>query len=143
MGPLTTIVDAGPIVGVATTAGPVALRIREMLRAAPGPLIVPAPVTAEVDYLLTKQAGSATARRFLEDVAFGRFEVACLDAPEYATILELGARYADLDPGLADLSVIVLAHRFQTKRVLTIDQRHFRAMTAMDGQPFTLLPYDA
>lgn len=142
MGPLTTIVDAGPIISVGTAVGPEALRIREMLRAAPGPLIVPAPVTAEVDYLLTKLAGSAAARRFLEDVALGRFEVECLVAAEYATVMDLGTRYAGLDPGLADLSVVVLAHRFQTRRVLTIDQRHFRAMTGLDGEPFILLPYD-
>ena len=143
MGPLTTIVDAGPLISVGTTAGPEALRIREVLRGAPGPLIVPAPVTAEVDYLLTKLAGAAAARAFIEDIWLGRFEVECLTPAEYGTVLELGSRYIGLDPGLADLSVVVLAHRFTTRRVLTIDQRHFRAITGLNGDPFMLLPWDS
>jgi hypothetical protein len=140
---MVEIVDAGPLVAAATSSGPEAQRIRQALISAPGPLIVPAPVTAEVDYLLTKLGGAGAARGFLQDVAAARFQVECLEPWEYQTILELGQRYAGLAPGLADLSIVVLAHRFRTHRVLTIDQRHFRAMTALDGEPFTLLPWDA
>jgi len=139
---VATIVDAGPLVAAASDSGPAAARIRAALVRDAGPLIVPAPVSAEVDYLLTKRAGQSAARLFIEDIAAGRFQVECLQPAEYAAILDLGARYAALGPGLADLAVVVLAHRFGTRRILTIDQRHFRAMTALDGSPFTLLPWD-
>lgn len=104
---------------------------------------MPAPVTAEVDYLLRTRLGRSAAKAFLTDVAEGRFEVVGLSVDDHRLALEIDGRYADLGLGLADLSVIVLAHRFGTHRLLTFDQRHFRAVTALDGQPFTLLPADA
>ncbi len=138
---MTAIVDAGPLVSLMTPS-PDAPKIMAALRRERGLLIVPAPVTAEVDYLLSREAGVDASRAFIEDVAAGRFLVGCLEPEEYAVILDLSRRYAALSPGLANLSIVVLAHRFQTHRVLTIDQRHFRAMVALDGKPFTLLPWD-
>jgi predicted nucleic acid-binding protein len=44
---------------------------------------------------------------------------------------------------LADLSIVVLAHRFRTTRIATFDERHFRALRPLDGGSFTLLPADA
>ena len=138
---MTAIVDAGPLVSLKTPS-PDAARIMAALRRERGLLVVPAPVTAEVDYLLSREAGVDAARAFIEDVAVGRFLVGCLEPEEHAVILELSRRYAALSPGLADLSVVVLAHRFGTNRIVTLDQRHFRAMVALDGRPFTLLPWD-
>jgi predicted nucleic acid-binding protein len=51
-------------------------------------------------------------------------------------------RYADLRIGLADASIVVLASRYQCQDVLTLDQRHFRAVLGPDSQPFRLLPVD-
>ena len=51
-------------------------------------------------------------------------------------------RYSDLNLGLADLSVVVLAHRFRTDRLLTFDERDFRAMRPLAGGHFALLPKD-
>ena len=112
------------------------------MKRASGPLIVPAPVTAEVDYLLANSRVPEAARSFLRDIAAGRFIVECLTPSEYLTVLQLGSRYAALKPGLADLSVVVLADRFRTRRIFTLDQRHFRAMQSLDGEPFVLLPWD-
>jgi uncharacterized protein len=44
--------------------------------------------------------------------------------------------------GLADLSVVVLAHRFRTRRLLTFDERDFRAVKPLAGGSFVLLPRD-
>jgi len=71
------------------------------------------------------------------------FRVECLTDEEYALLAQLQRRYADLAPGLADLSVVALAHRFGTDRILTFDQRHFRTMHSADNRPFRLLPVDA
>ncbi len=53
------------------------------------------------------------------------------------------ASYRDLMIGLADASIVVLAGRYGTNRILTLDERHFRALWAPDGGHFTLLPADA
>jgi uncharacterized protein len=68
--------------------------------------------------------------------------VACLEREDYATIGELDARYADLELGLADCAVIALARRYEISRIVGFDERHFRAVTPLQGGAFTILPYD-
>jgi predicted nucleic acid-binding protein len=104
--------------------------------------IIAAPVTAEIDYMLSSRGFWQAARNFVVDVSAGRFRVECLLAEEYLLLLSLMDRYADLAPGLSDLSMVVLAHRFQTNRILTFDQRHFRALTPLAGGAFSLVPFD-
>lgn len=45
-------------------------------------------------------------------------------------------------PPRARLSVVVLAKRFRTRRVVTFGERHFRALRPLQGGSFTLLPVD-
>jgi len=46
------------------------------------------------------------------------------------------------DVGLADASNVVLATRYGTRDILTLDGRHFRAIYGPKGRPFRLLPAD-
>jgi predicted nucleic acid-binding protein len=140
---VTLIVDAAPLVALADAADPLQGVVERVLAAEPGQLVLPAPVAAEVDYLLDRRLGPVPRRRFLVDLAEGRFLVACLEQPEYEVLRRYDEHYADLNVGLADLSVVVLAARFKTKRILTFDQRHFRVLRALDGGTFVLLPGDA
>ena len=103
---------------------------------------MPAPLTAEIDYMLSSRGATQAARDFIVDVAAGRFRVECLAAEEYPLVLSLMDRYADFEPGLSDLSMVVLAYRFDTVRILTFDQRHFRAMTPLQGGVFSLVAFD-
>jgi predicted nucleic acid-binding protein len=79
---------------------------------------------------------------FLEDLASGRFTVGCLDEGDHRVVVDLEGRYDDLDVGLAELSTLVIARRFNTRRLLTFDERHFRALRPLTGGRFTLLPQD-
>jgi predicted nucleic acid-binding protein len=105
-----------------------------------GGLFIPAPVTAEIEYLLDRRFGAPARRAFLEDLAARRYQSLGLEPADYATALELDLQYADLNLGLADLSVAVLAARLRTLRILTFDQRHFRVVRPIQGGVFTLLP---
>ena len=109
----------------------------------PGQLTIPAPVTAEADYLIAQRVGEDARRRFLDDLAARRFEVECLTDIDYATIAMLQRQYADLRPGLADLSIVVIAARLRCTRILTFDERRFRAIRPLYGDGFELLPADA
>ena len=140
---MTLILDAGPMVALADQDDPLAPRILEILTAEPGPLILPAPTTAEVDYMLGRRFGGRARRAFLADLAAGRYEVAALATEEYSEVASLDARYADLELGLADCAAVVLARRFRTRRLLTLDERHFRTVAPLQGGSFELLPADA
>jgi predicted nucleic acid-binding protein len=138
---VTLVIDAAPLVALADEREPRRDEILEILRAERGSLFIPAPVTAEIDYLLDRRFGAPARRAFLEDLAARRYESPGLEAADYQA-LELDRQYADLDLGLADLSVAVLAGRLGTRRILTFDQRHFRALRPIQGGAFTLLPAD-
>jgi len=116
--------------------------VRTLLETETGDLVIPAPVTAEVDYLLRRRVGTGSARAFILDLAEGRFRVEGLTQEEHGLALALHDRYTDLTLGLADLSIIVLAHRCRTRRLLTFDERDFRPVKPIRGGAFTLLPAD-
>lgn len=140
---MTLICDAAPLVALADPEEPALKALLGILQAEDGPLIVPAPVTAEVDYLLGQRFGDAARRAFLSDLAAQRYDVACLEREDYPTIAAFDARYADLGLGLADCSIVVLAARYGTRRLLSFDERHFRAVAPLQGESFELLPADA
>ena len=92
--------------------------------------------------MLGQRFGAAARRAFVSDLAAGRFSVAGLERADYLTVLDLEARYADLDLGLADCALIILAARYQTTRILSFDERHLRAVTPLHGDAFVILPAD-
>lgn len=139
---MTLIIDAAPLVALGDTAEPQRDRILEILTSEPGALVIPAPTTAEVDYLLGQRLGSHARRAFLHDLAAGRFLVAGLDREDYSTVLELESRYSDLELGLADCALVILAERYDTIRILSFDERHFRAVIPLNAEAFTILPAD-
>jgi uncharacterized protein len=51
-------------------------------------------------------------------------------------------RYRDLEIGLADASVVVLAARYGVRDLLTPDERHSRAVRGSRGSAFRPLPAD-
>lgn len=140
---MTLILDAAPLIALADSADRMFEPVRQALQAEDGPLVIPAPVSAEVDYLLGARHGEFARRRFLADLAQARFEVACLEREEYATVASLDAGHADLSLGLADCSIVVLAGRLRTRRLLSFDERHFRAVRPLQGGAFELLPADS
>jgi uncharacterized protein len=140
---VTLVIDAAPLVALADEREPRRVKILELLQSERGSLFIPAPVTAEVDYMLGQRFGPPARRAFLEDLAARRYESPGLEARDYQTMLEFDHRYADLNLGLADLSVAVVARRVGTRRILTFDERHFRAVRPLQGGVFTLLPADA
>ena len=140
---MTLVVDAAPLVALADLNEPRRGEILELLETERGSLFIPAPVTAEIDYLLSERFGPPARRAFLEDLCARRYESPGLAGPDYEAALDLDRRYADLNLGLADLSVVVIAAKLGTRRLLTFDERHFRVVRPVQGGTFTLHPADA
>lgn len=110
-------------------------------QAAP-PFVVSPLVLAEFDHLLRRRHPLGAARKVLADVVGAGFEHAHLDAGTLRTCLDIDRRYAELGLGLADASLVVLAERYRTRDVLTLDHRHFRALVPLQGGAFRLPPLD-
>jgi uncharacterized protein len=99
-------------------------------------------VLAELDYLVSTTAGQAVELMVLDDVAHGAYQLEAFSAADVGAASAAIERYADLKLGLADASILVLAERYQCHDVLTLDQRHFRAVLGPQAKPFRLLPID-
>jgi predicted nucleic acid-binding protein len=140
---VTLVIDAAPLVALADAKEPQLEELLKIRNEEEGRLVLPAPVAAEVDYLLGVRFGEAARRAFLSDLAAQRYDVACLEPGDYQAVAELDARYSDLGLGLADCSIAVLAERYETRRLLSFDERHFRAVAPLQGGVFQLLPADA
>jgi len=112
----------------------------DALRAATPPLVLSPFVLAELDYLVAKYAGIEAELELLAEVAREAYllaEFSAADVEEARGVLE---EFRDLSLGLADASLVVLSRRFRTVEVLTLDERHFRALRGAQERPFHLLP---
>lgn len=112
------------------------------LRDASPPRVLSPFVLAELDYLLAARVGLAAEAALLDEVARGTYQLEAVGALDVAAARRVIDRYAEHAIGLADASIVVLAERHGTTDVLTLDERHFRAMRTSDGRPFRLLPAD-
>ena len=99
-------------------------------------------ILAEADYLLGKKLGRLAQEALIDDVVGGAYELAEFGHEDLVVAQAVLGRYSDLGLGIADASVVVLASRYKTDRLLSLDERHFRALTGLDGGPITLLPAD-
>ncbi len=115
---------------------------RALTAAAPPWLLSPF-VLAELDYLLATRVGASAERALLGEVARGVYRLAPFEAHDVEAADRIIGRYVDLGIGLADASMVVLAGRYGTTDVLTLDERRFRALRGPDGRPFRILPADA
>lgn len=113
------------------------------LRAESGPLLLSPFVLAELDYLLTRDGSQDLELRFLGEVVDGAYRLEPFTASDVGETREVIAAYPDLHLGLADASIVVLARKYGCRRVLTLDERHFRVVTGPEGAPFSLLPADS
>jgi predicted nucleic acid-binding protein len=99
-------------------------------------------ILAELGYLLAARGGVSAELRLLGEVAGGVYSLAPFDADDIGAARDLVERYRDLGIGLADASILVLADKLGAERVLTLDERHFRAVRTSSGPRLTILPAD-
>lgn len=109
------------------------------LRAADPPLLLSPFVLAELDYLIADRIGEGQRSSLLSEIDRGAYQLASFAAADVREARAIIEQHADLRVSLADASIAVLATRHAINDVLTLDDRHFRILTA-NGRPFRLLP---
>jgi hypothetical protein len=114
--------------------------VSAVVEADSGPFVVSPYVIAELDYLLASRRGIDAEQAALTELSGGAWELPALGAADLRSASAIIGRYRDQDVGLADASLVVLAARYKTERLLTLDRRHFSVVRSATGKPFTLLP---
>lgn len=118
--------------------------VRRLLEEDAGSLVVSPFVLAEVDYMILTRSGTAAELTLLDDLADGVYIVAEFTSLDAQRAAYLARQYAALKLGIADTHTMSITQpdRYATKRILTSDHRHFRAVKPPQGGVFTLLPAD-
>ena len=136
------VLDTSGVLAALDDSGRMHTAARAALESDEGPLLLSPFVLQEIDYLLGRKNVDAELL-FLREVAGGVYQIEPLSGEEIGLAADVVERYRDMEVGLADASVIVIAARAGTTRILSLDERHFRAMRPLRGRAFTLLPADA
>jgi predicted nucleic acid-binding protein len=115
------------------------VRCRDASAALEEGLITTWPVLTEAVHLLSRWLSVETATALMEEVAEGEIRVWDLSPNARAKVPLLMRRYADLPMDLADASLVLLAEELGHGRILTTDQRDFRAYRWKTRRPFDSL----
>lgn len=105
------------------------------------PLVVSPFVIAELDYLVGSRLGVSAELVALRELAGGAWDLAAMDATDVERACSVIERYADQGIGIADASNVVLADRYGTRTIVTLDRRHFDVLRPLSGAGhFTIVP---
>lgn len=121
--------------------GAAAVMSREVL--AISPLVL-----TELDHLVHRDLGYSAAMQVMEAllarIADGVYKLAELRPADLVAAHEVRRTYHDLRLDLADAVGVVLADRYRTDRIFTLDQRDYRAVTPLTAglSAFRVLPAD-
>ena len=111
-----------------------------LLNDEPGPFIVSPYVVAELDYLLLKKGGVSLELVAIEELSDGAYELPVIGAADLISCFSVLSTYREHSIGITDASLVVLADRYGTNRIATLDRRHFSILRRLSGQSFSLLP---
>ncbi|MGE3289199.1 MAG: type II toxin-antitoxin system VapC family toxin [Pseudonocardia sp.] len=103
-------------------------------------LLVPAPVVAEVGYLLGRAGGVLRRGRVPAVDRRAAFAVVDLQVVDYDRMADLVETYADFPLGTTDLAVVAVAERLGISEIATLDRRHFHAVPPRHTAAFTIVP---
>jgi len=135
---MLVVVDTGPLYAVVDEDDGDHARCRAVLEQAEHRLIIPTLVIAEATYLIGTRLGPDIEAQFLRGLA--RMHVEGPTPDDWPRIADLVTQYGDFPLGGADASIVALAERLDIDTIVTLDDRHFRAVRPRHRKAFSLLP---
>lgn len=134
------ILDTSVLYAYAVRSDPRNLQATDFIDTREGEFVLSPYVVAEIDYLIAKRFGVKDELAVLRGIASGIFELPLMTAPDLIDCSSLIEHYSAHKIGVADASLVVLAHRYQTRKIATFDRRHFSILKTFEGDSFELLP---
>jgi hypothetical protein len=134
------IVDTSALLAFFDAAEPLHVAVTDVLRSTHELLVISPYVLAEVDYLVATRHGLSAELAVLDELAGGAWELAAFGLVDLQAARVVIDDFADQDIGLADASMVVLAGRYRTRSIATLDRRHFSVLRTTDGRAFDIAP---
>lgn len=137
---MALVLDTGPLYASIDRSDDDHTRCRRLIEQSSEPLVVPAPVLVEMDYLIQRSLHAGVLVALLDDIVGGAYDVAEVTMADHRRISELCDRYADSDIGYVDAAVLAIVERLNEPKLATLDQRHFSMMRPRHVESLQLLP---
>jgi predicted nucleic acid-binding protein len=134
------ILDTGPLYASLDRSDADHAACRTLIENATEPLVIPAPVLVEVDYLIGRRLQAGALVALLADITDGAYTVEDLTVGDYRRVGELCDRYADADIGFVDAAVMAIVERLEESKLATLDRRHFGLLRPRHRTSIELLP---
>jgi predicted nucleic acid-binding protein len=134
------IVDTSALLAFFDTDEPDHESVSAVLDGATESLVVSPYVIAELDYLVASRLGVSAELAVLRELTGGAWDLPAIDVGDLVKVRTIIDRYADQHVGVADASNVVLAERYRTRTVVTLDRRHFDVLRPLGGGRFRILP---
>ena len=134
------IADTSGLLALFNRAEPEHAKVREIVTRFDAPMVVSPYVVAEIDYLVTTRVGVAAELEVLAELGGGAYVLPEIGREDLARAVDVLKKYRDQDIGVADASIVMLAERYATRTLLTLDRRHFGVLRPIQGGRFKLLP---
>lgn len=134
------IVDTSALLAYFDTSEPDHVVVEKVLAASTGLLIVSPYVVAELDYLVATRHGVEAELAVLDELTGGAWELVVLSLDDLKQARSIIAKYRDREVGVADASNVILAERYRTRTIVSLDRRHFEVLRPITGNRFTVLP---
>ena len=135
----TLIVDTSALLAFFDASEPDHDSVAEVVGAA-DVLVVSPYVVAELHYLVATRHGVDDELAALDELASGAWDLVAFDEQQLRRARGVIATYRDQEIGVADASMVVLAERYGTRTIASLDRRHFDVLRSLDGGYFEVLP---
>ena len=137
---MALICDTGPLYAAMDRSDADHDVCSQLLAGSLEPLLIPAPVVVELEWLSSNRLGLGPFSAFLADLEDGVIMVVDLVRADYTRVRELLFRYADLRLGFVDAAVVAILERLGERKLATLDHRHFGTVRPRHVDALELLP---
>ena len=134
------IADTSGLLALFDRAEPEHAKARDLVARLDEPMAVSPFVIAEIDYLVATRVGVEAELEVLAELSGGAYALPDIGPEDLAQMVEMLSKYQDQGIGVADASIVLLAARYGTRSLLTLDHRHFGVVRPIQGGRFKLLP---
>jgi predicted nucleic acid-binding protein len=137
---LALILDTGPLFAAMDRSDADHDRCAALVDGANEPVVIPAPVIVEIDWLSGRRLKAEAFLSLLQDIQEKRIAVEELRIADYERARELVDRYRDLPLGFVDAAVLSIVERLGEAKLATLDHRHFGVVRPRHVPTLRLLP---
>lgn len=136
---MQVLIDTSAVISIIDKSHHLHKKIKELVLVEENLYIIPSTVIVEVCQLLKYKFDSSVEISFLKEIIKTIFLMESVKYQDMSRILEILIKYKDLNIGYVDSSIVAMAERLKTNKILTLDKKHFSVVIPSGFKYFDIL----